>query len=75
LPHKKWKKANKLKRHTKKIQEFYETWLCDPDFRNEFSPDPGGFLFLNKEQLQRIPVVAADLRFGKGVTERNRWKE
>ena len=71
LPFKKWKKVNKLKRHTNKIQEFYDTWLCDPDFRNEFSPDPGGFLFLDKEQLQRIPVAAADLRFGKGVTERN----
>jgi hypothetical protein len=71
LPPEKWRRVNKLKRHTEKIHSFYKQWLCDPVFKESFFPDPDGYLMPEEGRLRRIPESAAELRFGSGVVKKN----
>lgn len=71
LPRPPWKKVNKLKRYSDHIDRFYKKFICDSDFIDRFKPSPDGFMRVEKENLNRIPVEAANLLFGEGVTDKN----
>jgi len=71
LPKPKWKKINKLKRHTDKIDWFYDRYIAHKDFRKEFHPSDEGFLRPAMERVGRIDPGSANLRFGNGTTDRN----
>lgn len=61
----KWEKVNKLKRHTEKIDWFYDTFIDTPEFKKVFKP--GKFLDLPAKETRRLDASAANLKFGNGV--------
>ena len=71
LPPKKWKPINKLKRHTGKVDKFYNMFCTRDSFVSTFRPDPGGLLTLSGEKIRRLEPEAADLRFGGGFTHKD----
>jgi hypothetical protein len=66
-----WKKVNKIKRYTDKIDWFYKTFIYAPGFTETFNPSSGGFMSVDKESLHRIPDSATRLLFGNGVADRD----
>ncbi|WP_234573603.1 Piwi domain-containing protein [Rhodohalobacter sp. 614A] len=74
LPRPPWKKINKLKRYTENIDRFYKKFICDADFVEQFKPSPNGFLKVNNDSLNRIPVEASNLLFGEGITDKNPYE-
>lgn len=71
LPRPPWKKINKLKRYIENIDRFYKKFICASDFVKQFKPSPDGFMKVESNKLNQIPVEAANLLFGEGVTDRN----
>lgn len=71
LPGPAWRKVNKMKRYTDKIDWFYKTHIREQGFTETFNPSPGGFMKPDSKDLHRIPGSAASLLFGNGVTDTN----
>ncbi|MEX2344757.1 MAG: Piwi domain-containing protein [Balneolaceae bacterium] len=74
LPAPGWKKINKLKRHTEKIDWFYNEFICDADFRKTFQPSDSGYMAVKEEELSRLPPKAANLLFGGRVVDKNPYE-
>lgn len=69
LPRPEWKKINKMKRHTAKIDWFYKTHVDRAAFREEFKPSE--FMSLPAEATHRIDGTSANLQFGNGRVDKN----
>lgn len=66
-----WKRINKLKKHTEKIDWFYDTYVRQAGFREQFHPSGDGFMKAPVERTGQLDRNAATLCFGNGVTDRN----
>lgn len=74
LPPAPWKRVNKIRRHTRHIDDFYNTWVQSESFQQAFRPSPDGFMSVKAEKLRRIDEKAANLLFGEGVTGRDPYQ-
>lgn len=66
-----WKRINKIKRHTDKIDRFYNQFIRHDDFKKQFSPSEEGFMEVPEERSGRLDPDTATLCFGNGVTDRD----
>lgn len=71
LPRPPWKKVNKMKQHSGKINWFYETYIMDDSFRETFNPSTDGFLDVDESKIHRVEERAANLVFGHNVVSKD----
>lgn len=71
LPRPPWKRINKLKRHTDKIDWLYKTYILQDAFREHFHPSEYGYMSVSHHRTGRIDPGASTLHFGNGVTGRD----
>lgn len=71
IPRPGWKRINKLKRHTDKIDWFYNKFILNDEFQKKFSPSEKGFLSAPVKRSGRLDPESATLCFGNGVTDRD----
>ena len=69
-----WKRINKLKRHTDKIDWFYDNYIMHADFQKLFKPSEEGFMAVPDEKAGRLNPGAATLCFGNGITGRDPYQ-
>lgn len=74
LPRPAWERVNKMERHARKIDWFYENFLQQEDFIETFQPDENGYMHVRNEDLHRLRPEAANLLFGSGHVNRNPYE-
>lgn len=70
-PHYNSRPINKIKRHSEKIDWFYEQLLTRDDFKEQFRPKTDGYYRLKKSEVHRLQPSSANLLFGNGVVHKN----
>lgn len=74
LPRPEWKRVNRMKRHTDKIDAFYADYLSDDDFVQTFRPEENGYMKVEDEHLHQLEPEAANLLFGDGHVNRDPYR-